>query len=134
MWKVFRLNFSKIEIQKGEIKWISVKLAAFREDASREREGEIERESLDKASIFASVKAGCARCSGALREEGRGTMHADPYSGRCYFRSILSIEEGRRTTWRASRLCNEPLVFNARLAETRDPPCMRLEKKRTKKK
>lgn len=24
-------------------------------------------------------------------------MHADPYSGRCYFRSILSIEEGRRT-------------------------------------
>lgn len=22
-------------------------------------------------------------------------MHADPYSGRCYFRSILSIEEGR---------------------------------------
>lgn len=45
MWKVFRLNFSKIEIQKGEIKWISVKLAAFREDASREREGEIERES-----------------------------------------------------------------------------------------
>lgn len=100
----------------------------------RERGRDRERESLDKASIFASVKAGCARCSGALREEGRGTMHADPYSGRCYFRSILSIEEGRRTTWRASRLCNEPLVFNARLAETRDPPCMRLGKKRTKKK
>lgn len=35
-----------------------------------------------------------------------GTMHADPYSGRCYFRSILSIEEGRRTTWRVRSLRN----------------------------
>ena len=78
--------------------------------SEREREREWERETggerervSDKASIFASVKAACARCSGALREEGRATMHADPYSGRCYFRSILSIEEGRRTTWRARR-------------------------------
>lgn len=108
-------------------------------EASRVSRGCVERErgreSLDKASIFAKRKSRVrARCSGALREEGRGTMHADPYSGRCYFRSILSIEEGRRTTWRASHgLCNEPLVFNARLAETRDPPCMRRGKKGKKK-
>lgn len=48
-------------------------------------------------------------------------MHADPYSGRCYFRSILSIEEGRRTTWRARRLCNAGL-FLTPASETRDPP------------
>lgn len=30
-----------------------------------------------------------------LREEGRATMHVDPYSGRCYFRFIFFIEEGR---------------------------------------
>lgn len=42
------------------MKGISVKLATFREDSERERE------SLDKASIFASVKAGCARVAAAL--------------------------------------------------------------------
>lgn len=56
-------------------------------------------------SIFVSVKAGSADTlrRGALREESRATMHADPYSGRCYFRSILSIEEGRRTARAARR-------------------------------
>lgn len=77
------------------------------------------RSQSDKASIFASVKAGCARCIGALREEGRATMHADPYSGRCYFRSILSIEEGRRTTWRAL-LCNQRGLFLTPASKTRD--------------
>lgn len=76
----------------------------------------LERSWSDKVSIFVSVKAasaatrrgdaarrgGAARC-GALREESRATMHADPYSGRCYFRSILSIEEGRRTAARGER-------------------------------
>jgi len=73
-------------------------------------------------SIFVSVKAATAaaaaaalplrlRCGGAARsraprEESRATMHADPYSGRCYFRSILSIEEGRRTA-RAIERANE---------------------------
>lgn len=63
-------------------------------------------------SIFVSVKAAsavsrrgdaAAARRGALHEESRATMHADPYSGRCYFRSILSIEEGRRTAARGER-------------------------------
>jgi len=76
----------------------------------------LEKSWSDKVSIFVSVKAasavsrrgnatrrgGAARHS-ALREESRATMHADPYSGRCYFRSILSIEEGRRTAARGER-------------------------------
>lgn len=41
-------------------------------------------------------------------------MHADPYSGRCYFRSILSIEEGRRTA-RAAKLRNRALFLAAAL-------------------
>lgn len=41
-------------------------------------------------------------------------MHADPYSGRCYFRSILSIEEGRRTA-RAVKLRNRALFLAAAL-------------------
>lgn len=66
------------------------------------------------------ARRGAARC-GALREESRATMHADPYSGRCYFRSILSIEEGRRTARAAAsraRLRNRAL-FLAAATETR---------------
>lgn len=76
----------------------------------------LERSWSDKVSIFVSVKAASAASRpgdaarwrgavrrGALREESRATMHADPYSGRCYFRSILSIEEGRRTAARGER-------------------------------
>lgn len=56
-----------------------------------------------KAASAASRRGDAARRGGALREESRATMHADPYSGRCYFRSILSIEEGRRTAARGER-------------------------------
>lgn len=80
---------------------------------------ELPRAKSDKASIFASARVASARCSGAPREEGRATMHADPYSGRCYFRSILSIEEGRRTTRRA-RLCNDGF-FLTPASKTCDP-------------
>lgn len=56
------------------------------------------------------------RRRGALREESRATMHADPYSGRCYFRSILSIEEGRRTAARGEAWLRNRALFLAAAA------------------
>jgi len=84
-------------------------------------------------SIFVSVKAAAAaaaalplrlRCGGAARsraprEESRATMHADPYSGRCYFRSILSIEEGRRTARAIERASERARLRNRALFSAR---------------
>lgn len=73
-------------------------------------------------------------CLYSVRTAWRGShyaMHADPYTGRCYFRSILSAEEGRRrSTWNThyvSILLFAPLtVDNKRDTKNSDNPSPQL--------